>query len=520
MLIDLAVIAAYLLGMVALGWWGMRRTQNKSDYLVAGRRLGPLMYAGTMAAVVLGGASTVGGIGLGYTYGISGAWLVIAIGVGILVLHLFFAKRISRLRVYTVSEMLDLRYGGNSRVISGLVMWGYTFMLIVPSTLAFSTIFSGLFDLPRVVAIILGGSIVVLYSTMGGMWSVTMTDMAQFAIKTVGLLLILTPVAVWSAGGFSGMRESLDPAHFSPTNIGGETILTYFVIYSLGLLIGQDIWQRVFTGRNDRVARIGGIGAGVYCLIYGVCGALIGTAAAVLFPNLANPDDSFTLMVEATLPVGLAGLVIAAALSAVMSTASGALIACSTVTSTDLWPQVRRLFGGAQRAEGTGAEARGGDEVAANRVFTLVLGVASICVALAVDNVVAALTLAYNILVGGLLVAILGGLVWRRGTRAGALASMLAGSVAVIATMAVTGLLANEPVYVGLGTALVVYVVVSLLTEPTDPAVLDLWQRRLRGQDVPEDGAPESSEATEAPNETATEATARAETRPEADRTT
>ena len=503
MLIDLAVIAAYLLGMVALGWWGMRRTRNKSDYLVAGRRLGPLMYAGTMAAVVLGGASTVGGIGLGYTYGVSGAWLVVAIGVGILTLHLFFAKRISRLRVYTVSEMLDLRYGGRSRVISGLVMWGYTFMLTVPSILAFSTIFSGLFDLPRVAAIVLGGAIVVLYSTMGGMWSVTMTDMAQFAIKTVGLLMILTPVAIWSAGGFQGMRESLDPAYFSPTNIGGETILTYFVVYSLGLLIGQDIWQRVFTGRDDRVAKAGGIGAGVYCLVYGVCGALIGTAAAVMFPGLANPDDSFTLMVEATLPVGLAGLVIAAALSAVMSTASGALIACSAVTSTDLWPQVRRLFG---RGPGTGSG--GGDEVAANRIFTLVLGVSSICVALAVDNVVAALTLAYNILVGGLLVAILGGLVWRRGTRAGALASMLAGSVAVIVTMALTGLLANEPVYVGLGTALVVYVVVSLMTEPTDPAVLDLWQRRLRGQGAPDDEAPTEAAAatTQAPAPARTEA--------------
>ena len=490
MLIDTAVIAAYLLGMVGLGWWGMRRARSKSDYLVAGRRLGPLMYAGTMAAVVLGGASTVGGIGLGYTYGISGAWLVVAIGVGILALHLFFAERISRLRVFTVSEMLDLRYGGDSRIVSALVMWGYTFVLTVPSTLAFSTIFSGLFELPRVVAIILGGSIVVLYSTMGGMWSVTMTDMAQFAIKTIGLLFILTPVAVWSAGGFSGMRESLDPSYFDPTAIGGQTILTYFVIYSLGLLIGQDIWQRVFTGRDDKVAKVGGIGAGVYCLIYGVCGALIGTAAAVMFPNLADPDHSFTLMVEATLPTGVAGLVLAAALSAVMSTASGALIACSTVTSTDLWPRVRALFGAKKSAEGD----QDGDEVAAGRVFTLLLGVASICVALAVDNVVAALTLAYNILVGGLLVAILGGLVWRRGTRVGALASMLAGSVAVIVTMAITGLLANEPIYVGLGTALVVYVAVSLLTPPTEPAVLELWQRRLRGQDIGSETATETDE--------------------------
>ncbi|MFW5418990.1 sodium:solute symporter [Nocardiopsis sp. CNT-189] len=490
MTIDAAVVALYLCGMVGLGWWGMRRTRNRSDYLVAGRRLGVLMYSGTMAAVVLGGASTIGGIGLGYTYGLSGAWMVGAIGIGIILLHAFFARRISRLKVYTVAEMLDLRYGGNSRAVSGLVMWGYTFMLTVPSTLAFSTVFSGLFDMPRTAAIILGGAIVVGYSALGGMWSVTMTDMAQFVIKTIGLLLILTPVAVWHAGGFSGMHEALGDAHFEPFTIGGGTIVTYFLIYALGILIGQDIWQRVFTGRNDRTVTGGGLGAGVYCLVYAVAGALIGTAAAVLFPNLGNPDDAFTLMVSDTLPVGLAGLVLAAALSAVMSTASGALIACSAVTSTDLWPQLRRLR--ARDGAEAGRDGEPADEVASNRIFTLVLGVASIGVSLLVDDVVAGLTVAYNILVGGLLVAILGGLVWKRGNRTGALASMLAGSATVIATMAAKGMTANEPIYYGLGVALAVYVAVSLATRPTDPAVLAAWQRRVRGEEAapePEDGA-------------------------------
>ncbi|WP_017624476.1 sodium:solute symporter [Nocardiopsis chromatogenes] len=490
MTIDLAVIALYLAGMVALGWWGMRRTRDKSDYLVAGRRLGPFMYSGTMAAVVLGGASTIGGVGLGYTYGLSGAWMVGAIGVGIILLHAFFARRISRLRVYTVAQMLDLRYGGNSRAVSGLVMWGYTFMLTVPSTLAFSTVFSGLFDMPRAVAIILGGAIVVTYSTLGGMWSVTLTDMAQFLIKTFGLLLILTPVAVWHAGGLSGMHESLGPGHFSPFGIGGGTIATYFLIYALGILIGQDIWQRVFTGRNDATVTGGGLGAGVYCLVYAVAGALIGTSAAVLFPGLDNPDDAFSLIVADTLPTGLAGLVLAAALSAVMSTASGALIACSAVTSTDLLPEVRRLWrrgapsGGAPSADGAAEGER--DEVASNRITTLVLGAGTIAVSLLVDDVVAGLTVAYNILVGGLLVAILGGLVWRRGTRPGALASMLVGAATVIATMAAKGMLANEAIYYGLGASLAAYIAVSLASAPTAPAVLDAWQRRVRGEPDPD----------------------------------
>ena len=108
---DIAIVAIYLIGMIAFGFWGKRRATTQSDFLVAGRRLGPMLYSGTMAAIVLGGASTIGGVGLGYQYGISGMWLVFAIGAGILALSLLFAGRIQRLRVYTVSQMLELRYG-------------------------------------------------------------------------------------------------------------------------------------------------------------------------------------------------------------------------------------------------------------------------------------------------------------------------------------------------------------------------------------------------------------------------
>ena len=145
MAVDYAVIVLYLAGMLALGWWGMRRAKSKSDFLVAGRRLGPGMYSGTMAAIVLGGASTIGGVGLGYQYGLSGAWMVFTIGLGLLALSVFFSARIARLKVYTVSEMLDLRYGGSSGLISGVVMWAYTLMLAVTSTIAYATIFDVIF---------------------------------------------------------------------------------------------------------------------------------------------------------------------------------------------------------------------------------------------------------------------------------------------------------------------------------------------------------------------------------------
>ncbi|MEV7343041.1 sodium:solute symporter [Streptomyces sp. NPDC093544] len=480
MAVDYTVIVVYLAGMLAMGWWGMRRAKSKSDFLVAGRRLGPAMYSGTMAAIVLGGASTIGGVGLGYQYGLSGAWMVFTIGLGLLALSVFFSARIARLKVYTVSEMLDLRYGGRAGVISGVVMWAYTLMLAVTSTIAYATIFDVLFDMNRTLAIVLGGSIVVAYSTLGGMWSITLTDMVQFVVKTIGVLLLLLPIAVVKAGGFSEMKAKLPTEYFDPLGIGGETIFTYVLIYTFGMLIGQDIWQRVFTARSDTTAKWGGTVAGTYCLVYAVAGAVIGTAAKVMYPTLPSADAAFATIVKDELPVGVRGLVLAAALAAVMSTSSGALIACATVANNDIWSRLRRAAPGKDDKDGKDGEER--DEVRGNRAFILIMGIAVIGTAIALNNVVEALTVAYNLLVAGLLVPILGGLLWKRGTAQGALAAVVVGGGAVIGLMATYGILANEPIYYGLLSSLAVYVIVSLATPATDAAVLAAWRERLAGR--------------------------------------
>ncbi|MER7793714.1 sodium:solute symporter [Streptomyces sp. NPDC097640] len=478
MAIDYTVMIGYLLGIVGVGWWGKRRAASKSDFLVAGRRLGPLMYTGTMAAVVLGGASTIGGVRLGYTYGISGAWMVIAIGIGLLALSIAFSARIARLRVYTVAEMLSLRYGDAASIISGVVMWVYTLMLAVTSTIAYASVFDVLFDVPRWAAVVIGGSIVVGYSALGGMWSITLTDMVQFVVKSIGVLLLLLPIAVVKAGGFAEMADKLPSGYLSPMSIGGETIFTYVLIYTFGMLIGQDIWQRVFTARSDKVASYGGTVAGVYCLFYAAAGAVIGMATKAIYPNLASADSAFATIVKQALPTGVRGLVLAAALSAMMSTASGALIASATVANNDIGGRLRSLM----RRSAPKAVADDHDEVRSNRLAIVILGVISIAIACALDDVIAALTVAYNLLVGGLLVPILGALIWRRGNFQGALAAMLGGGLTVIVMMMTKGVLANEPIYYGLAVSLVAYTAVSLLTKATDGSVLASWHRRLAGE--------------------------------------
>ena len=487
--IDRSIVIAYLAAMLGFGWWGKSRTRSSSDYLVAGRRLGPVFYTGTMAAVVLGGASTVGGVGLGYRYGLSGMWLVVAIGCGVLLLSLLFAATVQRLRIFTVSQMLALRYGQSLATrVSGLVMLGYTLMLCATSTGAYATIFVVLFGWSREVSILAGGVVVLVYSTIGGMWSITLADMAQFLIKTIGIFVLMLPFALLAAGGPDALASRVPPSFLDPFAAGGETILTWFVVYTLGLLIGQDIWQRVFTARSPGVARWGGATAGVYCVLYGVAGAVIGMAAHEVLPAVDSKDDVYAAVALEVLPVGVGGLVLAAAVAAMMSTASGALIAAATVARADLSALLRRRATPEPAAAGVIDPER---DVMRSRWWVLGLGAVVILLAIAVQDVVAALTIAYDILVGGLLVAILGALWWPRGNGTGAGAAMIAGSAVTLGTMLwmelqstepYAGVYANEPIFFGLAASTLAFVVGSLVSDPTDAVTMAAWERRAAGE--------------------------------------
>lgn len=452
MALDLIVVLLYATGMIALGWYGMRRAKTRDDYLVAGRNLGPGFYLGTMAATVLGGASTIGTVRLGYVYGISGFWLCGAIGLGIVGLSLFLAKPLLKLKIYTVTQVLERRYNPAARQASALIMLVYALMIGATSTIAIGTVMQVLFGLPFWVSILVGGGVVVLYSTIGGMWSLTLTDIVQFLIMTVGLVFLLMPMSIVDAGGWDAMAAKLPASYFDFTAIGWDTILTYFLIYFFGIFIGQDIWQRVFTARSEGVAKVAGTAAGLYCVLYGLAGALIGMAAKVLLPDLANVNNAFASIVQTSLPNGIRGLVIAAALAALMSTAAAGLLAASTTVVQDLLPRLRR-----------GRESGSGD-VHENRIATLLMGAVVLGIALVVSDVISALTLAYNLLVGGMLIPLIGAIYWKRATTAGAITSMSLGFLTALFFMLKDGLDANTPIYYSLSVALVSFVLVSVLS--------------------------------------------------------
>lgn len=473
-LLDTLVILSYVLLVLYLGYRGYQRSRTSSDYLVAGRRLGYGLYVGCLAALALGGASTVGTAKLGYEHGISGIWLVTMIGLGIMALGVLLGTKLSNLRVLSLSEMLELRFDRRARLVSALITAVYTAMVAVTQVIAMGTILGPMFGWTQTEGMILGGSIVFFYTFLGGMWSVSLTDFVQFVFMTLGVYFLMLPLGIRAVGGWGKLVQSLPPSHLSFDAIGYGTILSFFLLFFLGLIIGQDIWQRVFTARDATVARRGTILAGLYCVAYAFAMALVGMIASVAFPQLEDSQSAFAMVAVTMLPSGLSGIVLAGSLSALMSTASGTLLASSTVLASDVY---RRFFA---------PDLDDRTFLRLSRVLTGALGVAVMTVAFFVRDVILALDIAYTFLSGSIFVPVVAALFWKRATAAATVLSMAVSAVVATASMIVWGAGSSPPIIAGLLSSLVTLIGASLLTERPAGERLASWERRLSGLEAEE----------------------------------
>lgn len=465
--IDTGVLVLYLVGMIGIGYWGYQKSETLDDYLVAGRNIPLWMYVPVMSAVILGGASTVGGGGLGYKYGISGAWLVISLGIGTIALGFLISTNLANLKAYSLGEVLERRFDKYSGTIGAVIAGIYALTIAITQTIAIGKVLSVLFGFNQNTMILLAGIIIIAYTALGGMLTVTMTDFVQWCIMTIGIFCIALPLGLDSVGGISGLAASLDPSYFSVTSIGWNTIASYFILYVLGIMIGQDIWQRVFTANSAETARTGNIAAGVYAIVYGIATALLGMIALVLLPSLGDSELALPRLVLEIVPVGLSGIILAGFVSAMMSTADSALLASSTLLTRDIYAR----FVNPDASDGTYSNV--------SRFVIIVLGAIMTYAAIEIGSVVLALTLAYDLLTGCIFVPIFGAFFWKRATWQGALSSICVSAAVVGVTIYVFGSSSDLPIIFGLISSVVVFVFVSILSGPPAPEKLERWVRTL-----------------------------------------
>ena len=460
--IDYVIIALYFLVIVAIGFIAARFAKTKEDYLVAGRRLSFPLFFGCMAALTLGGGSTIGSAQLGYEFGLGGIWLNLSIGLGLVAAGFLVTSKLSKLRALSVNEVVESSYGPIARVFSSALTLIYTLTLSVVQVISIGTIINGVTGIDATLSMLVGGGIVILYTFVGGMWSVTMTDIVQFVVKTVGILILAPIFCISAAGGWDALVSKVPETYLSVGSMGFDKSFAYIVLYVPGLIIGQDIWQRIFTAKNEKVSKTGTVCAGVYSVFYALATVVIGMSVFVLLPHLDNPQNAFVVGVSTFLPVGVRGLILAAAMAATMSVSSGTILASSTILYNDLY--LRFVRKGA--AQGT-SHLR---EVTITRLFALLIGVVVMVCSLWINDVLVGIDICYGYLSGCVFVPLVASFALKRFSPKAGLYALGASTVAVTGCFVVVGTASSVPIVAGMASGLVAYAAANLLSKQKVPS--------------------------------------------------
>ncbi len=148
-----------------------------------------------------------------------------------------------------------------------------------------------------------------------------------FVVKTVGILILAPIFCISAAGGWDALVSKVPEAYLSVGSMGFDKSFAYIVLYVPGLIIGQDIWQRIFTAKNEKVSKTGTVCAGVYSVFYALATVVIGMSVFVLLPHLDNPQNAFVVGVSTfSCRSGCARLILAAAMAATISVSSGTIL--------------------------------------------------------------------------------------------------------------------------------------------------------------------------------------------------
>ena len=208
-----AIVVVYLLIMLFIGWYSSTKISSNTDFMVAGRRLGPFLMAGTLAATEIGGGSSLGVVQNGMSgYGISAAWYIITMGLAFVVLT-FLAPKFRAATVKTVPEYFRRRYGKSAGLVTAIIMLLPLVGLTAGQFIASAVILSTMLGIGYKTAVIIVAVVVTIYSVMGGLWSVTLTDFVQVFLIIIGMI-IAVPFAINLAGGWDAVVANVPAETF------------------------------------------------------------------------------------------------------------------------------------------------------------------------------------------------------------------------------------------------------------------------------------------------------------------
>lgn len=416
----LSFIGIYLGITLLIGWWASTKVHNTEDFVIAGRNLPMVIAASALFATWFGSETIMGASSEFVENGLLGviedpfgaALCLILVGA-------FFARPLYKLNILTFNDFFRIRFSRRVELVSAIFMVPSYFGWIAAQLVAMAIILKTLAGFPLIVGILICTLVVVVYTYIGGMWAVSVTDSIQ-TVMILGGLLYLAVVLLRQVGGFQEVMASTPEGFFRFIPEGGfhhwvEYIAAWITI-GLGSIPQQDVFQRVMSAKSPRTAVQASYLSGFMYLTIGFIPLLIGLCGKILYPDIQNGDTQMVIpmMVLEHGNLLLQVLFFGALLSAILSTTSGAMLAPATVIGENLVrPYVKNISD--QRL------------LLVMRLSVVFVAICSAALAAYEGNIYDLVGQSSSLSLVSLFVPLTAGLYWRRASDAGALSSVLVG---------------------------------------------------------------------------------------------
>jgi solute:Na+ symporter, SSS family len=425
----LTLVILYLLVTIAIGLWAAKRVKNTADFAIAGRNL-PLVMIITTTFATWFGAETVMGIPAKFVNGGLNSVVEDPFGAGtcLILVGLFFAGKLYKMTLLTISDYYRERYGRSVEVLCSLIIMlsylGWVSAQVTALGLVFNLLSAGAISIPM--GMVIGVVSILAYTLFGGMWSVAVTDFIQMIILVLGLTII----AIF-AGNLAGGADkviafavSKDLFKFWPEPTFKDMVFFFAaaITIMLGSIPQQDVFQRVMSANSVGAATKGPVIGGLCYILFAFVPMFLVASALLIMPEEVagllkdDPQKVLPTLVMTKMPFVMQVLFFGALLSAIKSTASATLLAPSVTFVENIWRQFRPRV--SDKAE-----------LRTMRITVLIFSALVLLYAIRMQGtpIYEMVSGAYQVTLVGAFIPLVFGLYWKRATTQGALFSIILG---------------------------------------------------------------------------------------------
>lgn len=478
------MLLIYIAAVLLVGLWAAKKVKNSEDWFVGGRSMGPWITALAHGSSSLGGGMYIAGPQYGWESGAAALWAAPGDVFGPILNFSIIARRMRRYtekaKTLTIPEFFGHRY--NSKGIRYLAVIILVIAMIISLLVEFMSmgiLIACITGWNYSFSLIFGCVVILIYTGAGGYLSVAYTDFVQSILMVIGLF-ILIPVCIYNVGGLSGMNHGLIEINAGLATLWGEDyylkgaplmIAGIALVYFIGYMGQPHLIIKTVAVKDEKSIRLVPlIGAAFgFVLSFGVY--ILGMVGRVMYPDTSmlpggSAEYVMPMLCLSNLPAPVAGIILAGATAAVMSTASALLLVIGSSVGNDLAGCIKPSMSEATKMKIT-------------RWATYILGlVAGVMCFIPLFSVgVYQLTwIAWSVLSPAFIPCIIGGLYWKKGTKAGAIAAMVVGSITGFAWYYLLQDATNiHTFFAALVLACVAYIVVSLMTKKPPQDVINMF---------------------------------------------